>query len=277
MRIHTSITLDMESGATLHEEGFDYDGPVALCLTGGGGGTTTIEPDREYNARMATIAEAQQALSEQLQQYWAQVTAPYETSVTESDSRLLPYSEASDYADYLSKLSTIGDSTNLEKAQIASQQYLLPQQTNLESLNLAAQQTALPYQMQNAITKLAADTYLIPQQTNLTSAQVGAQQYLLPSKVNTAKEFFNATSPTSTAVQAGRAVSDVNMGYKQAEDTLNRSLNRMGVSGSAATGAMKDLATNRALSLAGAANTGRNAAEEENYNKLATGMQYAGL
>ena len=40
MRIHTKIIIDIKSGEVLHEEGFDYDGEVAQCNGGGGGGDT---------------------------------------------------------------------------------------------------------------------------------------------------------------------------------------------------------------------------------------------
>jgi len=36
MRIHTRIVLDMESLEVLHEEGYDYYGPVEMCKGGGG-------------------------------------------------------------------------------------------------------------------------------------------------------------------------------------------------------------------------------------------------
>ena len=71
-------------------------------------------------------------------------------------------------------------------------------------------------------------------------------------------------------------MSDVNLGFDSAEGSLNRSLGRMGVSGAAAVNAQKDLATNRALSLAGAANVGRSQAETSNFNTLSAGMQYTG-
>ena len=285
----------MSSGKTVSEKSFEYAGVVALAGGGsGGGGGGGIEPDYEYNKRMAEIAEKQQEQAERYEQYWAQVQAPYEKSVTESQNRLNSYQEASEYAEQLRKLGLTGDTAKLEKAQLQAQQYLLPQQTNLASLQIGSQLAALPYQTQNVINKLAAENYLLPQQTNLQSALIGAQQYLLPQhtglesakigkelyllpqQTKTASEFFKATLPTSTSVRAGQAVSDVNLGFDSAEGSLNRSLGRMGVSGAAAVNAQKDLATNRALSLAGAANVGRSQAETSNFNKLSAGMQYTG-
>lgn len=292
MKIYTEIIIDMQTGAVLSEAWIEYSGPLALAGKSSGG--SSIEPDKEYNDRMAAIAEQQQAQAQRYEQYWAQVQAPYEKSLTESQNRLNGYQEASEYAEMLRKLGLTGDTTKLEKAQLQAQQYLLPQQTNLASLQIGSQMAALPYQTQNAINKLAAENYLIPQQTNLQSAMIGAQQYLLPQQTGlesakigkelyllpqqtkTASEFFKATLPTSTSVKAGQAVSDVNLGFNNAQGSLNRSLGRMGISGPAAVNAQKDLATNRALSLAGAANVGRTQAETSNFNKLAAGMQYTG-
>lgn len=274
MKIYNKIVLD-PAGDVLTEDSFEYKGDIALAGSGGGGGGGT-EPDYEYNKRMAAIAEKQQAQAERYEQYWAQVQAPYEKAVTESQNRLNPYQEASEYAELLRKMGLMEDTTNLEKAQLQSQQYLLPQQTNLASLKIGSEQTLLPYQTQNAIAKLEAENYLLPQETNLKSALIGKQQYLLPAQTKNAEEFFKAALPTSTSVKAGQATSDVNLGFNTAQGGLNRSLGRMGISGNAAVNAQKDLATSRALNLAGAANSARDKAESDNFTRLAAGMQYTG-
>ena len=40
MKIYSKITIDMKSGQTLEEQSFDYEGDLALCFGGGGGGDT---------------------------------------------------------------------------------------------------------------------------------------------------------------------------------------------------------------------------------------------
>lgn len=37
MKVITKSVIDMSTGVVLHEESFEYDGPVALCGGGGGG------------------------------------------------------------------------------------------------------------------------------------------------------------------------------------------------------------------------------------------------
>ena len=56
--IYTKVVIDMVTGKTLVQEGYRYDGEVAECK-GGGGSVNSV--DYEYNDRMATIAEEQQA------------------------------------------------------------------------------------------------------------------------------------------------------------------------------------------------------------------------
>lgn len=79
MRVYTRIVIDMASGAVLEAEGFDYDGPVALCKGGGGGSQTTNTQDTEYNARMATIAESQQGMAQEYFDFWKSDYKPLET------------------------------------------------------------------------------------------------------------------------------------------------------------------------------------------------------
>lgn len=61
MKINTKVVIDMASGEILEEESFEYDGPVAMCGDSGGDGV-----DKEYNRRMAKIAEEQHAMGKQM-------------------------------------------------------------------------------------------------------------------------------------------------------------------------------------------------------------------
>ena len=66
MRMYTRIEMEMRTGRVLRACSSEYAGPVALLKGGKGGGSSTTnissEPDKEYNARMAKVAERQQAL-----------------------------------------------------------------------------------------------------------------------------------------------------------------------------------------------------------------------
>ena len=74
MRMYTQIEMEMRTGRVLRACSSEYTGPVALLKGGKGGGSSTTnissEPDKEYNARMAKVAERQQALSDQFFNWW---------------------------------------------------------------------------------------------------------------------------------------------------------------------------------------------------------------
>jgi hypothetical protein len=57
----------------------------------GGGDTQINSEDKEYNARMATIAEAQQGMAEEYYQYYKDYFQPYEKKQIAANTQLLPY------------------------------------------------------------------------------------------------------------------------------------------------------------------------------------------
>jgi hypothetical protein len=38
MKVYTHLVIDMNTDEVLHEESYNYEGPVAQCFGGGGGG-----------------------------------------------------------------------------------------------------------------------------------------------------------------------------------------------------------------------------------------------
>jgi len=57
----------------------------------GGGGTTINSEDEAYNARMATIAEAQQKMAEEYYSYYKDTYQPYEKEQIAANRALIPY------------------------------------------------------------------------------------------------------------------------------------------------------------------------------------------
>lgn len=88
MKIYTKVVLDIATGAVEYEESFEYEGPAALCKGGGGGGSSV---DKEYNARMASIAEDQQAMSEESMDFWRSDYKPMEREQIAANRELIPY------------------------------------------------------------------------------------------------------------------------------------------------------------------------------------------
>lgn len=65
MKVYAKVVVDMATLETLEEDFFEYEGPMALC--GGGDG---VEGDTEYNARIATIAEQQNAMALEMYNFY---------------------------------------------------------------------------------------------------------------------------------------------------------------------------------------------------------------
>ncbi len=116
MKVYTRVVIDMTSGVVEQEDSFEYSGPVLLCKGGGGGGDNV---DREYNARMATIYEAQQGMANDYFDFWKSDYQPMEREQIAANRELIP------------------SQTALAKEQIASSRELLPLQTETSKKQLA--------------------------------------------------------------------------------------------------------------------------------------------
>lgn len=86
--------MEIRTGRVLHACSSEYAGPIAWLKGGKGGGSSTTnissEPDKEYNARMASVAERQQGLSDQFFKWWQDVQAPVEKANAEAQLGLIP-------------------------------------------------------------------------------------------------------------------------------------------------------------------------------------------
>jgi hypothetical protein len=80
-----------------------------------GGSTSTTTVDKQYNDRMATIAEQQQAMANDYYDYYKNTYQPYEAAQIESNMELLP------------------GQTELNKQTIAANTALIPQQQQAAS------------------------------------------------------------------------------------------------------------------------------------------------
>lgn len=92
----------------------------------GGGSTTTVKDiDYEYNARMADIAERQQAMAEEYFDFWQDEYKPLEQAQIEANMELLP------------------QQTRLEAARMTAEEQLLPLNTEYQTglLNSRIQET----------------------------------------------------------------------------------------------------------------------------------------
>lgn len=60
-------------------------------MGGGSGSTSTTSFDKEYNARMAAIAESQQGMAEEYYKYYQEYYQPYEKQQIAANTQLMPY------------------------------------------------------------------------------------------------------------------------------------------------------------------------------------------
>ena len=237
MKIYTRVVIDMADGSVLEEDSFEHHGDVALCK--GSSSTTTV--DKEYNRRMASIAERQQGMAEEYFQYWQQYQQPYEKAQIDANMQLLP------------------KEAMLAEAQLDAQSQLLPGQTALKKAQDAA----------------ALD--LLPGQTDLSKAEMANRmdtlQQLQPAKT----EFFKqATEGVDINQRVGAASADVANSYKDVAAKTVRTMSRMGVGPDSGRFAGMNSATdvNQAAAVAGARSQARVAGEQENFNRLNQAMAY---
>lgn len=91
MKIYNKVVMNIVTGKIIDEDSFEYDGPIISLK---GGGTTINSIDEAYNARMATIAEAQQAMAQEYFTFWQSQYKPYEAEMLEANRALIPQETA---------------------------------------------------------------------------------------------------------------------------------------------------------------------------------------
>ncbi|WP_321404020.1 hypothetical protein [Maridesulfovibrio sp.] len=119
MKIYTKVVFDIATAEVEEAEFYEYDGPIAQCK-GGGGGSDAV--DEEYNARMATIYEAQQEMAEDYFDFWKSDYQPMEREQIAANRELIPLQ------------------TEVAKEQLKSSQELLPLQTETSKKQLGVRQ-----------------------------------------------------------------------------------------------------------------------------------------
>lgn len=207
-----------------------------------GKGGSSDGVDKAYNARMATIAEQQQAMANEYMDFWRNNYQGMEKAQIDANMQLIP------------------KETAFQLAQIDANQQLLPQQTALQLAQIGSQQQ------------------LIPQQTALQLGQIDAQKALLPQQQNAAMQFYNAASKgVNVNERMNQAQADVINSMKGQTAAMNRDFSRAGmnINSGAYANAAKMGALEMAKASAGARTQARTGAETENFNRLAAAGQTA--
>jgi hypothetical protein len=264
---------------------------------GGGGGGDSV--DREYNARMATIAEKQQAMAEEYFQYWKSGPGHWETrpvggsgdTATGASSgirsvfdSLVPKTEQvwvkdPDGVSYQqmeqeqmkSNMELIPKQTKYMSTFLNAETGLVPQRAGLESAFLNAETGLVPQRASLESALLNAETGLVPQRASLESALIDEQQENIALRKPVTSKFYDEVlKGVDVDERVNLARADVESAYAGAESNARRWASGMGInpaSKSYSAGLMS-LAKEKAAAKVGATSLARRQAEEENFARL---------
>lgn len=246
----TKIVIDMSDGHVIEKNFIPYCGPWVLCKGGGGG-----EPDREYNRRMANIAERQQGMAEEYMDFWRESYKPMEEAQIAANIELIP-----------SQVSTEKAKLSAEAAQARGIEELVPYQVAQGKAESETAQVRLGVE-QEAWKK---ESEMLPERYKTEQASLGSMQ-----------EFYKqALSGVDVDERVRQARADVGAAYADEDAAFRRSMGRYGVNVSDPKfAALKQRRLmERAKATAGAMTGARTKAEEESFRRLssAANTQYRG-
>lgn len=222
-------------------------------MSGGGSGGGS-EPDREYNARMASIAESQQAMAEEMYQYWKSGPGHWEnvtTKPTVSQGTVVGGSGLSVGKNIISVGKNI-----ISKIRDAS-----------TSRQWVEDPGGVSYQdMEQA--QMKANMELIPKQTGLMSVMLDNQTKIAP------KYFDEAMKGVNVGERVSLARADVESEYANAEKNMRRMASTTGINPASNRylSGLADLSREKAAAKVGATSLARRQAEEENFLRLSNAM-----
>jgi hypothetical protein len=213
---------------------------VALC----GGKNETNTQDKEYNAKMAAIAERQQNMAEEYMSFWRDEYKPFESAQLAANKQMLPYL-------------TNQQISEAQLAEATAKGMLAPDGSGQTLLGL--QQDTMRKELEFTQNRLAVSDSLLGRQ-----AEVARMAY------------DEAISGVDVNRDVNQARADVANSFAGADAAMRRDASRMGLSTNSAgyANAMAGLARDRAKGMAGAMTTARTSAQDRNFTRLtsAAGM-----
>ncbi|HPQ03516.1 MAG TPA: hypothetical protein PK183_09530 [Bacillota bacterium] len=234
--------------------------------SGGGGGG---EVDREYNARMATIAERQQAMAEEYFQYWKSGPGHWETRTIEGTAKSGTSGSAP------SKIKSAFESLLPKTEQVWVKDPDGVSYMDMEQAQMKANMELIPKQTKYMSTFLDAETGLVPQRAGLESALIAEQQENIALRKPVTSKFYDEVlKGVDVDERVNLARADVESAYAGAESNARRWASSMGInpaSKSYSAGLMS-LAKEKAAAKVGATSLARRQAEEENFARLSSAV-----
>jgi len=247
------ISFDICFGGLLDVDPFEARG---IYAKGGGGGNGI---DREYNKRMASIAEAQQNIAQKNFEFWESDYKAMERDQIAANRALIPHE------------------TNYQAVKLNSDVDLIPHRADHEKHLLAHEKQLLPSQTKLGIAQNQAALSLLPHQTDYARAKIGDDMQYMREKAPVRNAFFRESlEGVNVEGRANKAAADAAHAFASSHMSMGRDMARMGVNPNsgrfAAMGTSN--AMNRAKSIAGAKTSARTNAEKENYSRLTNAMGY---
>ncbi len=106
--------------------------------SGSSGSSTTTNVDKDYNRRIANIAEAQQRMAEEMQGYYREYGLPLDVMTSQAQMDVLPYETAAYIGQLQGQQELAPYQAGLAKDQLIAQRELLPQQQEATSKFLSS-------------------------------------------------------------------------------------------------------------------------------------------
>ena len=237
--------------------------------------------DKEYNKRIAAIAEGQQAMAEEMQGYYREWGLPLDVMTTQAQMDVMPYESAAHIAGLKGQMEIAPYEGALKKAQLQAETGLVPEQTGLISAQIGSQMQLLPHQTNLAQKQIGQQLKLMPHQTKHDIAQygygaarAGALQELLPEQLATQQQFLQSARQGVDANRwASQAAADVAQGFSQARGSMQREAGRMGLQPGSERmmHGLSNLGKQEALSTASAQTHARREADDMSFSRLQAG------
>ena len=277
---------------------------------GGSPQSSTTTVDTEYNARMAAIAETNQAYADEMynmfkygvpydpntqssEQYktgkqvinpeweaWNKRKSEYKPTYDTSND---PYGQGSWIASIFSEkepekyIDEVGTKTNAEAfgydPNTVSEMEYMQQQVEAGSKILPFQTEASRAGLQLQAEQSEASRGLLPLQTQLQKTTLGAQNKAVGQVSNLYSRLYDeAMSGVNVNERVAQARAGVMQSFSDSADITRRDMSRMGLdpSSGAGRGALVNTGIERSKALSGAETTARRTAEDEQFNRLST-------
>ncbi|MGD9826872.1 hypothetical protein [Desulfobacter sp.] len=246
------ITFDIRLGGYLEADPFESRG---IRAKGGGGNGI----DAAYNARMASVAEAQQAIAQKNFDFWESDYKPMEQAMINSNIALIPHE------------------TNYQAIKLDNEAALIPHQTDYEIKKMTAEEQLFPSQTKLGIAQNEAALSLLPQQTEYAMAKLSDDMQYMEEKAPVRNAFFRESlEGVDVEGRANKAAADAAHAFANSHMSMGRDMARMGVNPN--SGRFAAMGTSNAISrakgIAGAKTSARTNAEQENFSRLTNAMGY---